>query len=279
MVYLKLAGLKISDALLREILCSCPNINFLILDRSYGFSNIPIMPQGGAPKGPEIAKYCPKLLHLSLDACTAITDRCISEITQSCPNLKYINIASLYRDSNISSASVIEIARSCPSLVYLNLNGQPSINDESICVIARSCVNLQHLDLSFNEIITDKAICAIATGCPDMRNYFLEGCERITDKSIKKIAQLNRNLQKLILTSCYKITDNAICDIVRSCSNIQNLSFQYIYITDKTIYEITHHCSNLLVLNAKKCPFISDESIYYLLSKKPALELILDWVP
>ncbi|CAH1768956.1 7458_t:CDS:1, partial [Entrophospora sp. SA101] len=45
-----------------------------------------------------------------LDACTAITDRCISEITQSCPNLKYINLASLYRDSNISSASVIEIA-------------------------------------------------------------------------------------------------------------------------------------------------------------------------
>ena len=109
-----------------------------------------------------------------------------------------------------------------------------------------------------------------------MRSYFLEGCERITDKSIKKIAQLNRNLQKLILTSCYKITDNAICDIVRSCSNIQNLSFQYIYITDKTIYEITHHCSNLLVL---ECPFISDESIYFILSKKPALELILDWVP
>ena len=142
MVYLKLAGLKISDALLSELLCSCPNINFLILDRSYGFSNIPII---------EIAKYCPKLLHLSLDACTAITDRCVSEITQSCPNLKYISLASLYRDSNISSASVIEIARSCPNLVYLNLNGQPSINDESICAIARSCVNLQHLDFSFNE--------------------------------------------------------------------------------------------------------------------------------
>ncbi|CAJ0762116.1 24360_t:CDS:2, partial [Entrophospora sp. SA101] len=148
--------------------------------------------------------------------------------------------------SNISSATVIEIARSCPNLVYLNLNGQPFINDESICAIARSCVNLQHLDLLFNEIIMDEAICAIATGCPDMRNYFLKDY-------------------------------NAICDIVRSCSNIQNLSFQYIYITDKTIYEITHHCSNLLVLNAKKCLFISDESIYFLLSKKPVLELILDW--
>ncbi|CAG8639147.1 3700_t:CDS:2 [Cetraspora pellucida] len=155
MVYLKLAGLKISDELLSAILHSCPDINFLILDRSHGFSNIPII---------EIAKYCLKLLHLSLDACTAITDRCISEIAQSCPNLKYISLASLYRDSNISSASVIEIARSCSNLVYLNLNRQPSINDKSICAIACSCVNLQHLDLSFNEIIIDEAICAIATG-------------------------------------------------------------------------------------------------------------------
>ncbi|RHZ76313.1 hypothetical protein Glove_199g114 [Diversispora epigaea] len=71
MVYLKLVGLKISDALLSAILRSCPNINFLILDQSYSFSNIPII---------EIAKYCLKLLHLSLDACKAITDRCINEI-------------------------------------------------------------------------------------------------------------------------------------------------------------------------------------------------------
>ncbi|RHZ55201.1 hypothetical protein Glove_419g5 [Diversispora epigaea] len=133
MIYLKLAGLKISDALLKAILRSCPDINFLILDRSYGFTNIPII---------EIAKYCLKLLHLNLDACKSLTDRCISEITRFCPNLKYISLVSLYRDNNISSKSVIEIAQSCPNLVYLNLNGQPFINDESICMIVRSCVNL-----------------------------------------------------------------------------------------------------------------------------------------
>ncbi|RIB01991.1 hypothetical protein C2G38_2126330 [Gigaspora rosea] len=82
-----------------------------------------------------------------------------------------------------------------------------------------------------------------------MRNYFLEGCEWITDKSIKKIADLNKNLQNISLISCYKITDDAVCNIVHS------------------------------FLNAKKCPFISDKSIYFLLSKKPVLELILDWVP
>ena|SRR6185312_10659464 len=39
MVYLRLEGLKISDELISTILCSCPDIRTLILDRSVGFSN------------------------------------------------------------------------------------------------------------------------------------------------------------------------------------------------------------------------------------------------
>jgi len=60
MVYLRLEGLKISDAFIGAILHSCPNIRFLILDRSKGFSNIPII---------EIARFSPKLQHLSLNSC------------------------------------------------------------------------------------------------------------------------------------------------------------------------------------------------------------------
>ncbi|RHZ47956.1 hypothetical protein Glove_564g75 [Diversispora epigaea] len=101
MVYLKLEGLKISDALLSAILHLCPNICFFILDQCYGYSNIMII---------EIARCCSKLLHLSLNACKAITDRCISEIAQSCLNLKYINLAFSYSNCNISDVSMIEIA-------------------------------------------------------------------------------------------------------------------------------------------------------------------------
>src|SRR5829696_3849505 len=50
MVYLRLEGLKISDALIDAILRSCPDIHTLILNRSDGFSNIPII---------EIAKFSP----------------------------------------------------------------------------------------------------------------------------------------------------------------------------------------------------------------------------
>ena len=53
MVYLRLEGLKISDALISAILRSCPDIHTLILDRSDGFTNIniPVI---------EIARFSPK---------------------------------------------------------------------------------------------------------------------------------------------------------------------------------------------------------------------------
>ncbi|RHZ80451.1 hypothetical protein Glove_135g78 [Diversispora epigaea] len=214
MAYLKLTGLKISDTLLCAILRLCPDIHTLILDRSYGFSNIPII---------EIARCCPKLLHMSLDTCKAITDRCISEIVRSCPKLEYIHFASIC-SLNVTGASVIEIAQFCPNLIYLNLSSHHHIKDISFCAIARSCVNLRHLDLSSN----------------------------------------------------YYMTDDAVCDIVRSCANIQYLILHRTYITDKTIYDIAHYCSNLLVLDVGDCWRISKESIHFLLSKKPTLDIILD---
>jgi len=110
MVYLRLEGLKISDAFIGAILHSCPNIRFLILDRSKGFSNIPII---------EIARFSPKLQHLSLNSCICLTDRCITEIARSCPKLRHLELG----DCSISNKAVEEIARNCTNLKYLGLGG------------------------------------------------------------------------------------------------------------------------------------------------------------
>ncbi|CAG8559812.1 42295_t:CDS:2, partial [Gigaspora margarita] len=117
MVYLKLAGLKISDALISAILHSCPNICFLILDKSKGFTNIPII---------EIARYCPKLLHLSLNLCICLTNRCITEITRSCPKLKHLELG----DCSISNKAVEKITQNCANLKYLSLKGCRRISKE-----------------------------------------------------------------------------------------------------------------------------------------------------
>ncbi|RHZ54558.1 hypothetical protein Glove_426g33 [Diversispora epigaea] len=144
MVYLKLAGLKISDALLRTILYSCPNIKFLILDRSYGFSNILII---------EIAKYCLKLQHLSLNACGSLTDRCITEIARSCQKLRHLELG----DCSIGNKAVEEIARNCTNLKYLSLERCKGISEEVMkklnpkISVSKPLVKIEHPDYSDDE--------------------------------------------------------------------------------------------------------------------------------
>ncbi|RHZ76346.1 hypothetical protein Glove_198g81 [Diversispora epigaea] len=117
MAYLRLEGLKISDTFISAILYSCPNIRFLILNKSKGFSNIPII---------EIARFSLKLQHLSLNSCTCLTNRCITEIARFCPKLRHLELS----DCSIGNKAVEGIARNCTSLEYLGLKGCKGISKE-----------------------------------------------------------------------------------------------------------------------------------------------------
>ncbi|CAG8655937.1 24044_t:CDS:1 [Dentiscutata erythropus] len=119
MVYFRLEGLKISDALISTILYSCPDICFLILDKSKGFTNIPII---------EIVRFSPKLQHLSLNSCICLTNRCITEIARSCPKLRHLELGGC----SIGDKAVEEIARNCTNLKYLSLKGCKGISEEVI---------------------------------------------------------------------------------------------------------------------------------------------------
>ncbi|CAJ0853972.1 3539_t:CDS:2, partial [Entrophospora sp. SA101] len=83
MVYLRLEGLKISDTLIK------------------------------------IARFSPKLIHLSLNSCKCFTDQCITEITRLCPKLSHLELG----DCSINNKAVKEIARNCTNLKYLSLEG------------------------------------------------------------------------------------------------------------------------------------------------------------
>ena len=137
MVYLRLEGLKISDALISTILHSCPNIRILILDRSDGFSNIPII---------EIARYCPKLLHLSLNSCICLTNRCITEIARSCPKLRHLELG----NCSIGNETIEEIARNCTNLKYLSLKGCRRISNEVMKKL-NSKIKIEHPEYSDDE--------------------------------------------------------------------------------------------------------------------------------
>jgi len=132
-----LEGLKIKDALISVVLRSCPDIRTLILDRSVGFSNIPII---------EIARYSPKLQHLSLNSCICLTNRCITEIARSCPKLRHLELG----NCSIGNETIEEIARNCTNLKYLSLKGCRRISNEVIKKL-NSKIKIEHPEYSDDE--------------------------------------------------------------------------------------------------------------------------------
>ncbi|CAG8683454.1 7914_t:CDS:2 [Racocetra persica] len=137
MVYLRLEGLKISDALISAILRLCPDIRFLILYKSKGFTNIPII---------EIARFSPKLQHLSLNSCICLTNRYITEITHSCSKLRHLELG----DCSIGNKAIEKIASNCTNLKYLSLKRCRRISNEVLKKLNLK-IKIEHPDYSDNE--------------------------------------------------------------------------------------------------------------------------------
>jgi len=111
-----------------------------------------------------------------------LSDKSLSKIADSCPNLNYL---SLGHNEHITDISMIDIAHSCPKLRYLSL-WCCSITDETLKTVAYSCPGLQHLRLMSCGGISDVGVCAIATSCRDIIDFSFESCG-VSDISVKKL--------------------------------------------------------------------------------------------
>ncbi|CAI2190235.1 1434_t:CDS:2, partial [Funneliformis geosporum] len=78
-----------------------------------------------------------------------ITDKSISCIINSCPNLRNLNIA--YSKGDIKDASML--IQGCLSIEYLDFSGAMAFwNDELIIAIIKGSPNLRHLEIGHNGI-------------------------------------------------------------------------------------------------------------------------------
>ncbi|CAJ0916230.1 10038_t:CDS:2 [Entrophospora sp. SA101] len=206
------------------------------------------------------------LEYLSLGS-SKLSDKSLSKIADSCPNLNYL---SLGHNKHITDISMIDIAHSCPKLRYLSL-WCCSITDETLKAVAYSCPGLQHLRLMSCGGISDVGVCAIATSCRNIIDFSFESCG-VSDISVKKIAQSCPSIRSLNLDWCY-ITDESICEIARSCPRLEVLLLLNCFISDISIHEIIRSCKNLRSLDLKKCYSVTDEAIDALMTSNPRIDI------
>ncbi|CAG8556690.1 14610_t:CDS:2 [Cetraspora pellucida] len=223
MVYLRLEGLKISDALISVILRSCPDIRFLILDKSKGFTNIPII---------EIARFSPKLQHLSFNSCICLTNRCITEITHSCSKLRHLELG----DCSIGNEAIEKIASNCTNLKYLSLKECRRISNEVLKKLNPK-IKIKRPDYSNDEFSDSDlpSLIPIFTGRQNriaitrsFRDYYLSHTSNETDL----ISAIVNYLRENPLTQLKE--DYGICDPVENLygdviSKIKCLDLQFCY--------------------------------------------------
>ncbi|CAG8791044.1 24752_t:CDS:2, partial [Dentiscutata erythropus] len=217
MVYLRLEGLKISDALISAILHLYPDIRFLILDKSKGFTNIPII---------EIARFSLKLQHLSLNSYICLTNRCITEITRSCSKLRHLELG----DCSIGNEAIEEIAGNCTNLKYLSLKGCRRIRNEVLKNLNLK-IKIEHPDYSDDEFSDSDLppLIPIFTGRQNgiaitrsFRDYYLSHTSDETDLISAIVNYLRENPPTRFNTISKSLFDKLKEDY-RICDPVENL--------------------------------------------------------
>ncbi|GES90370.1 kinase-like domain-containing protein [Rhizophagus clarus] len=160
-----------------------------------------------------------------------ITDKSISCILNSCPNLRKLDIA--YSKGNVKDTSTL--MKRCFNIEYLDFSGVMTLwNDRLIIAFIKRSPNLRHIEISDNDI-TDKVTEALAHSC--------------------------HKLEYLDLSCCDFVSVPSICNIIRSCPKLQHLNLGGCNITSKTIKEIAHSCLNLKFLDLEGCENISRKTM------------------
>ncbi|RHZ85706.1 hypothetical protein Glove_62g15 [Diversispora epigaea] len=197
---------KLSDNKILYVLRLYPNITSLNFEQSESFTDaLLIIPQLRISQYPRcglellcigglkrykpisdrtisaIAHSCPNLYHLSLKGCHNITDNSVNNLLQHIHNLKFLK---LDQCRFITDSSIRNIANFCPKLEHLDI-GTCDASDISICNIVHSCKNLKYLDIRCCRLVTDIVTNEIAQHCSNLEFLSIVGTNISKDALIK----------------------------------------------------------------------------------------------
>src|SRR6266496_5559234 len=265
------------------------NYNYCVKDRSRLERFIKLV------YGEQKSIYSSNLTHLEITYYHSLSDNKIKGITDSCPNIIYLNFKS---STSFSDNALNLIAESYPNLRYLNLWDTRVITDKGLCAIAQSCYKLEYLDISYCREITEKSLYRIAGSCHELQEFHFAEARWITDKCISCIINSCPNLLSLnifgskgeindssnLMRRHFKIeyldfsgamalwNDELIIAIIRASPNLRHLEIGHIDIGDGVTEALAHTCHKLEYLNLDCCDFVSEPSICNVIRSYPKLQ-------
>lgn len=216
----------------------------------------------------KVARMCPRLRVLDLQACHLVTDLGLNSISEICHDLQEINLRSC---TSVTDQSIKQLVTRC-SLRRINLRGCFRLTDESIECMALHCPCLSKLDLFYCHEITDRSLKALAFAKPKCVCFpFIES----KDKAIPKLETplgKQHHLISLDLGHCDEITAEGVHDVLLKHPHLESVSLtQCDQLSDSAILPLAG-CLSLTYLNLSGCPWLSTSAISEVCSRCILLE-------
>lgn len=183
---------------------------------------------------------------LKLDGCEKLTDKCISKLTRSFPNLKVLSLmfcqqlsdnSLIIKDNSsrwiylkelylagcikLTGKSIVSIVQRAPKLKTLSIPLVSDIDDEVLTEISSYIPNLEHLNISRAKIPLLKGIKAITERCRFLKALLISHSNISGDvlDYVKDLPLLN----SLDIVSCPQFSKSSIEEVVKHCKYLRTI--------------------------------------------------------
>lgn len=186
-----------------------------------------------------IIQSCSNTLRfLKLNGCPQLDDTTMATLGHHLPNLSHLSMAACTSITDTGLALFLKNS-GCKKLTHLNLSNCARLTDISLRQLSQ-LTTLTHLELAGCVLMTDQGFCYM---CPRLRTLVhldLEDLQQITGITVRAVANHQSQLRRLCLSNCTQITDDAINHLVVHgvCNQLQHIELDNCTVTDEILVSI-----------------------------------------
>ena len=140
---------------------------------------------------------CSLLSTLNLRYCKNISDDGVIEFTQH-HHHRNLKVIDLRECRGITDRSLSALAESCPDLESLNVSGC-SISDCGLLEVVKCCKEMKALDLRNCSSLSDSSLWSAVQNLPSLESLRCSGCGQVTNSMLYRIKE---HFPSISLSSC-----------------------------------------------------------------------------
>jgi hypothetical protein len=204
---------------------------------------------------------------LGLAARSDVTAEMLLAVTRNSPGLELLCLDGVV---GLSAAQMSEIGQSCPNVKELYLYSMQNTDTDAIVTEAANHMHaLEEALLVDCEGIGDVDLIALSHHCPRLKRFFIErdrGGSDVTDEGIVSLAQGCRLLEDITLFGVRSFTGAAMRAIADNCTSIKQLeillnNWQPLPLTDDDLVYFSQRCTMITKLEIHKSHLITDAAV------------------